>query len=296
MKPGLDVRTPYQFILWAEQKFEDADLYYGHGTDNAYDEAAYLILRGLGLPFDLDDVDLNQELPAEKIEFLVELIRCRVEKRLPVAYLLNEAWFCGLSFYVDDSVLIPRSPIAELIADRFSPWCEVERVSSIVDIGTGSGCIAIASALSFPAARVDAVDISRDALAVAEENVRRHELSDRIRLIRSNLYESLAGQHYDIIIANPPYVDESDMDTLPEEYRHEPGLALAAGDDGLDIVRHILSDSREYMSDNGILVCEVGNSQEALMEAYPDYPFFWFEFEFGGHGVFLLTAAQLDQL
>ncbi len=296
MKPGPEVHTPYQFILWAQERFEESGLYYGHGTDNAYDEAAYLILRGLGLPFDLDDTQLNQDLDAEGIEYLGELVRCRVEQRRPVAYLLNEAWFCGLPFYVDETVLIPRSPIAELIAERFSPWCEEERVASILDIGTGSGCIAVASALAFPAARVDAVDISADALAVAEENVRRHELADRLRLVRSNLYENLAGQRYDIIIANPPYVDENDMDTLPEEYRHEPGLALAAGDDGLDIVRQILSESREYMSEDGILICEVGNSQEALIEAYPDLPFFWFEFEFGGHGVFLLTASQLDQL
>jgi ribosomal protein L3 glutamine methyltransferase len=213
-----------------------------------------------------------------------------------VAYLLNEAWFCGLPFYVDEAVLIPRSPIAELIADRFSPWCREEQVSSILDIGTGSGCIAVASALAFPAARVDAIDVSREALAVAEENVRRHELSHRLRLVRSNLFENLAGQRYDIIIANPPYVDVTDMDNLPEEYRHEPRLALAAGEDGLDIVRQILSEAREYMSDEGILICEVGNSQEALAEAYPDYPFLWFEFEFGGQGVFLLTACQLDQL
>ena len=296
MKPGPELRTPYQFILFAEDLFENAGLYYGHGTDNAYDEAAYLVLRALGLPFELDDRQLNQQLSEEIATFLGGLIRQRIEQRRPVAYLLNEAWFCGLPFYVDESVLIPRSPLAELIAEQFQPWCDPAKVNNVLDIGTGSGCIAIACATAFPQARVDAIDLSREALAVAEENVRRHQLSSRMRLVRSDLFENLGGQRYDIIIANPPYVDVEDMASLPAEFLHEPRMALEAGDDGLDIVRRILRHSREYLEDHGILICEVGNSQEALVDAFPEYPFLWLEFEHGGHGVFLLTAEQLDQL
>ena len=296
MKPGPEVRTPYQFILFAEECFETAGLFYGHGTDNAYDEAAYLVLRALGLPFELDDSQLNQELGEEVSTFLGDLIRQRIEQRKPVAYILNEAWFCGLPFYVDESVLIPRSPLAELITEQFAPWCDPTGVKRILDVGTGSGCIAIACAKAFPGAKVDAIDLSREALAVAEENVRRHQLTDSMRLVRSDLYANLAGQRYDIIVANPPYVDAEDMSSLPAEFSHEPRLALEAGDDGLDIVRRILKQSRDYLEDDGILICEVGNSQQALVEAFPACPFLWFEFEHGGHGVFLLTAEQLDQL
>jgi ribosomal protein L3 glutamine methyltransferase len=292
----VELNTPYQFILWAEDCFDEAGLYFGHGTDNAYDEAVYIILRALGLSFELEDAQLNQVLSTEAKDYLKALVRRRIEEREPVAYILNEAWFCGLPFYVDERVLVPRSPIAELIQEQFSPWIEAAEVSRILDIGTGSGCIAIASALAFTEARVDAVDISADALAVADENARRHGVSERLRLVRSDLYENLEGQRYDIIIANPPYVDVKDMAALPEEFRHEPGLALEAGEDGLDIVRRLLAQSRGHLNDAGILIVEVGNSQQAMVEAYPQLPFMWLEFEHGGHGVFLLTAEQLDAL
>jgi ribosomal protein L3 glutamine methyltransferase len=288
--------TPYQFILWAEQQFKDANLFFGHGTDNAYDEAAYLILRGLGLPFDLEDTLLNQSLPAEAKDYLLALIQERIEKRLPVAYILNEAWFCGLPFYVDERVLVPRSPIAELIGERFTPWVNSDEVKRILDIGTGSGCIAIASALAFGEAEVDAVDISAEALAVAIENSRRHGVSERLRLIKSDLYENLEGQRYDIIIANPPYVDAEDMANLPQEYEHEPRDGLEAGEDGLLIVRKILAAARQHLNANGVLIVEVGNSQLALVEAYPKLAFMWLDFEQGGDGVFLLTAEQLEVL
>jgi ribosomal protein L3 glutamine methyltransferase len=291
-----EIDTPYQFILWAEQQFEGSNLFFGHGTDNAYDEAAYLILRGLGLPFDLEDTLLNQSLPLEAKDYLLALIQERIEKRLPVAYILNEAWFCGLPFYVDERVLVPRSPIAELIGERFSPWVNSDQVKRILDIGTGSGCIAIASALAFSDAAVDAVDISAEALAVAIENSRRHGVSERLRLIKSDLYENLEGQRYDIIIANPPYVDAEDMANLPQEYEHEPRHGLEAGEDGLLIVRKILATSRQHLNENGVLIVEVGNSQIALVEAYPQLDFMWLDFEHGGDGVFLLTAEQLEVL
>jgi ribosomal protein L3 glutamine methyltransferase len=292
----LEVNTPYQFILWAEQCFDEADLCFGHGTDNAYDEAAYLILRGLSLPFEIDDAQLNQRLDKEAKEFLLGLVSHRIEHRQPVAYMLNEAWFCGLPFYVDERVLVPRSPIAELIREQFTPWVVSDEVANILDMGTGSACIAVACAIAFPEAKVDAVDISIDALAVADENSRRHGVDDRLRLVRSDLYENLQGQRYDIIVANPPYVDTEDMTNLPAEFRHEPRLALQAGEDGLDIVRQLIAQSRRYLNDAGILVVEVGNSEDALIENYPHIPFMWLEFEHGGHGVFLLTAEQLDGL
>ncbi len=295
MNSSIAANTPYQFILWAEQCFEQANLCYGHGTDNAGDEAAYLVLRALDLSFDCDEVQLNQTLNEETRDYLAALVRCRIEQREPVAYLLGEAWFCGLPFYVDKRVLVPRSPIAELIREQFSPWAVAAGVSRILDIGTGSGCIAIASALAFPDARVDAVDISADALAVADENSRRYAVSDRLRLIRSDLYENLQEQRYDIIIANPPYVNAEELAALPAEFHHEPILGLAAGEDGLDIVRQILKQSRDHLNQTGILIVEVGNSQEALLAAFPQLPFLWLEFEYGGHGVFLLTAEQLEQ-
>ncbi len=296
MNSPAELNTPWQFILWAEQRFDDADLCFGHGTDNAYDEAVYLILRGLDLPFELDDAQLNQALSQQLKDYLTALVERRIEQRQPVAYMLNEAWFCGLPFYVDERVLVPRSPIAELIAEQFSPWVVAEKVSRILDMGTGSGCIAIAAALAFDEARVDAVDISEDALAVADENSRRHGVSERLRLIRSDLYENLDGQCYDIIIANPPYVDAGDMAALPVEYQHEPRLGLEAGEDGLDLVRQLVDQSRAHLNDAGILIMEVGNSQQALVKAYPQLAFTWLEFEHGGHGVFLLRAEQLDGL
>jgi ribosomal protein L3 glutamine methyltransferase len=296
VKSPEEVNTPYQFILWAEKCFDESGLFYGHGTDNAYDEAVYLILRGLGLSFELDDAELNQFLSKQAKDYLDALVRQRIEQRLPVAYILNEAWFGGLPFYVDERVLVPRSPIAELIGEKFSPWVNANEVKHILDVGTGSACIAIALALAFEDAMVDAVDISSDALAVAEENCRRHGVGDRLRLIRSDLYENLDGQRYDIIIANPPYVDAEDMQNLPEEYQHEPRLGLEAGEDGLLLVTQLLSQSRNHLNDEGILIVEVGNSQHALIEAFPQLPFMWLDFEHGGDGVFLLTAEQLEAL
>jgi len=273
--------------------FEHANIYYGHGTDNALDEASYLVMAALGLPFDLSDDELEQTVDLVTVDRIWELARQRVDERIPVAYLVNQAWFCGLPFYVDQHVLIPRSPVAELIEENFHPWINEKQVKHILDIGTGSGCIAIACAAAFPDAIVDAIDISPAALAVAQKNIDTYYLGDRVHLFKSDLYETLAGKRYDLIIANPPYVDAEDMQALPAEFLHEPRLALAAGNDGLDLVRRIISDSGEHMNMDAVLIVEVGNSQQAMEVAFPRLPMVWLEFERGGEGVFLVSARDL---
>ena len=285
--------TPAGLIDWLEQRFRDADLCYGHGTDNPGDEAAYLVLAALAIPFDAGDEELNRRLDRAEIERIRELAEERITRRKPVAYLVRQAWFCGLPFYVDERVLIPRSPIAELIEQRFSPWVWEDDVKRILDVGTGSGCIAIACALAFPEAAVDAVDVDEDALAVARINVENHDLADCVRPIHSNLFDALAGRRYDLIVANPPYVSAAEMLDLPEEYHHEPEPALAAGPDGLDVVRRILKEARAHLTEHGVLIVEVGDSRDAVTDAFPELPFTWLEFERGGDGVFLLTADQL---
>ena len=287
--------TIQDFIDWGARKLGDASLFYGHGTENALDEAAYLILNALNLPYDLAPEALQVELPLNTREAILHVLDRRITEQKPAAYLTNEALFSGLSFYVDERVLIPRSPIAELIEERFSPWINESRVNRILDLCTGSGCIAIASAYAFPDTIVDAVDLSDDALQVAHINIERHKMNDRVFPVKSDLFTGLSGRKYDIIVSNPPYVSKQEMEQLPREYMHEPAFGLESGEKGLDATITILRQSADFLNPNGILVVEVGNSEGALVERFPEVPFMWLEFERGGHGVFLLTVEQLNE-
>lgn len=290
-----ELKTIRDYIRWGVSRFNEAELYYGHGMSSALDEVVYLCLFALNLPHNFSESYFDAALTSDEKKAIYKLLSRRIEEKTPASYLTGEAWFAGLPFIVNESVLVPRSPVAELIVKQFAPWVEAEAVENILDLCCGSGCIGIASAYAFDWAYVDMVDISPEAIEVAAENIQRHELDERVSVIESDLFENVPQRHYDIIISNPPYVDAEDMASLPDEYLHEPELGLAAGDDGLDLVIPMLQQAREYLTDQGILVVEVGNSQYALQEAYPHVPFCWLNFERGGSGVFLLTAQQMDE-
>lgn len=290
------LQTLRDYVRWAASRFNEAGLVFGHGTDNAFDEAAALVLHTLHLPPSIADPYWDARVTRGEADAILARAQRRVRERLPLPYITGEAWFAGLSFHVDRRVLVPRSPIAELIESGFTPWLNPDAVTRVLDIGTGSGCIAVGCAHAFPEARIDAGDVSADALAIAELNVRRHGVQHQVNILVSDVYEGLeTNVRYDLIVANPPYVDALDMAALAPEYRHEPRLGLEAGEDGLDVVRRILAGAAARLNPGGVLVVEVGNSEAAVSRTWPDLPFLWLEFERGGHGVFLLTAEQLQE-
>ncbi|MDO9169572.1 MAG: 50S ribosomal protein L3 N(5)-glutamine methyltransferase [Methylobacter sp.] len=287
--------TIRDYIRWAASLFTEAEVSFGHGTTTALDEAAALVLHTIHQPYNLADAYLQSVLTLSERQAVIDIIDRRINERIPAAYLTHEAIFAGLSFYVDQRVLVPRSPIAELIEQRFSPWVEEDQVVRILDLCTGSGCIAIACAYAFADAYVDAVDLSADALAVAELNVAKHQLVDVVTLYQSDLFKELPDTRYDIIVSNPPYVSLEEWEQLPVEFRAEPDMGFKGGHSGLDIVLRILVEAGQYLTEQGILIVEVGSSAETLQNTFPDVPFFWLNFERGGDGVFLLTAEQLSQ-
>lgn len=285
--------TIRDLVRWGVSRFNQAEIYYGHGMANALDEAVFMALSTLNLPLNISENYFDSRLTLAEREQILNLYRRRISERTPAAYLTNEAWFAGLKFYVNENVLVPRSPIAELIENQFQPWIDVDQVERVLDLCSGSGCIGIACAYAFEWAEVDLADISPQAIEVAEKNIKHHQLQDQVSVYQSDLFSALEGKKYNIIVSNPPYVDAEDMASLPDEFRREPEVGLAAGEDGLDLVKVILKQAANYLSPGGILVVEVGNSQVALEQLLPEVGFYWLEFERGGEGVFLLTYDQL---
>ncbi|MBA4501907.1 50S ribosomal protein L3 N(5)-glutamine methyltransferase [Marinobacterium marinum] len=285
--------TLRDYIRWTLSEFHRHQVYFGHGHATAWDEACQLVLNAVDLPWDTDPAVLDARLlPAESMR-VQEFVRQRTLERKPLPYITGEAWFMGLPFQVDERVLIPRSPIAELIEQGFEPWLRPGPVGRILDLCTGSGCIGIACALAFPEAEVDLADISGDALEVARQNIARYELEERVYARQGDLFAAVPGARYDLIVSNPPYVDQNDLADMPEEYGHEPALALGSGSDGLDITRRILREAGSHLAEDGLLVVEVGNSEVHLMSSLPELPLVWVELERGGNGVFVITAADL---
>lgn len=287
--------TISELIDQTARRLEAAGLCFGHGTDNARDEAAWLVLHVAGEPLDGSFSAWGRAVTQGERDKVAQLLDRRCKERLPLAYLLGTAWFAGLEFIVDENVLVPRSPLAELILDGYQPWVRPGGVSRVLDLCTGSGCIAIATAVYMPEARVDAADISAAALDVARRNVERHGLEKRVRLFQSDLFSDIPRVPYGLIVTNPPYVPSGSIGGLPAEYGAEPGLGLASGEDGLDAVLSILLDAPRFLGEDGILVCEVGESEQCLADALPSVPFIWLEFLHGGSGVFVLTREQLEQ-
>lgn len=291
-----ELSTIRDFQRWAVSAFNAAGVAFGHGTDNAWDEARWLVLGALHLPFDSPDWVLDARLGSRERQRLRALLTRRIGERVPTAYLLGEAWFAGLRFHVTPAVLIPRSPLAELLATGCEPWLGGAEPQRILDLCCGSGCIGIAAALRWPDAEVLLADVSQAALEVAQANVTLHGVGVRVHIVESDLFSALDGERFDLILCNPPYVDAADMNALPAEYRHEPRLGLAAGDDGLALARRILADAAKHLKDDALLVLEVGNSAPALERALPHLPFLWPDLEQGGHGVALIRASELASL
>lgn len=281
-------------IRFGATQMAQSDIYFGHGTDNAWDEAIFLLLEVLQLPWSLLDSIIDARLTQSERDQVLNLYLRRIHERKPAPYLVGRAWFAELPFLVNEHVLVPRSPFAELIEKQFSPWL-TKNPERILDLCTGSGCIGIATALAFPESTVDLSDISAHAVDTAWQNIDYHQVDDRVRAVESDLFSALDDQRYDLIITNPPYVDKEDLDSMPKEYHHEPEIALASGEDGLNFTRRLLTEAKKHLAEDGLLFCEVGNSWWALDEAFPDLNLTWIEFENGGHGVFVIDAKTLAQ-
>ena len=286
--------TLRDYLRFAVSRFNQAKLYFGHGSNDAYDEAAYLILHALHLPLDKLEPFLDARLTDIERAAVLSIIQQRVEKRIPAAYLTHQAFLGDFNFYIDERVIVPRSFIAELLINQLSPWVAAPgMIGSVLDLCTGSGCLALLAAHAFPNSNVDAVDLSQDALAVAERNVADYQMQDRVHLIESDLFAKLGNKKYDLIISNPPYVDAGSIATLPQEYRHEPKLALSSGHDGLDATRIILKEAAKHLTDNGVLIVEIGHNRDVLEAAYPDLPFTWLDVSAGDEFVFMLRRNEL---
>ena len=289
-----ELSTLRDLMRFSVSRFSEAGLYFGHGSDNAWDESAYLLLHTLHLPLDRLEPFMDARLTSDERAAALHIINRRITERLPAAYLTNEAWLGDCRFYVDQRVIVPRSHIAELLHEQLSPWIDDPwAVGSVLDLCTGSGCLAILAAQAFPEAHVDAVDLSPDALAVARRNVDDYQLGSRLRLVESNAFAGVAGERYDVIISNPPYVNAESMAALPEEYRREPGLALASGEDGLDFTRLILKEAAAHLNPKGVLIVEIGNNQHELEQAFPEIPFTWLDTAAGDQFVFMLHREDL---
>ncbi len=297
MKPFIiidELSTIRDWLRYTVSQFEKCEVFFGHGTDNAYDEAVWLIMRALHLPMDTLDNFIDATITTAERKHLAHLIERRVNERIPTAYLLREAWLKGYKFYVDERVIVPRSFIAELLENSLSPWIEyAEMVESVADICTGSGCLGVLLADAFPNATVDVVDISPDAIDVCNINIKNYQLEDRITAIQSDMFSALSGKTYDLIISNPPYVDAPSMAVLPHEYRNEPQLALGSGEAGLDHTHTLIKEAAKYLNDGGLLVVEIGHNRDALLATYPNLPFTWLEVESGDQFVFLLAKEDL---
>ena len=292
-----ELSTLRDLMRFSVSRFTEAKLFFGHGTDNAWDEAAYLLLHTLHLPIDRLDPFMDARLTSDERAAALSMVERRIKERLPAAYLTNEAWLGDYRFYVDERVIVPRSHIAELLREQFSPWIEDPwAVHRVLDLCTGSACLAILAAEAFPEALIDAVDLSSDALAVAQRNVDDYGLGNRLKLIQSDAFASIQGQRYDVILSNPPYVNSESMAALPEEYRREPQLALASGEDGLDFTRIILREAANHLNPEGVLVVEIGHNRDELEQAFPETPFTWLDTSAGDQHVFMLRCEDLPEL
>ena len=288
-----EIITVRDCLRWATSRFQEAELFYGHGTESAWDEAVHLVLQNLFLPIDIDNRIIDARLTFSEREKIIEDVYRRVVERVPLPYLTHAAWFAGLKFYVDKRVIVPRSPVGELIRNHYSPWLDQANVYNVLDLCCGSGCIGIASSYVFQKAHIVLADLSPEALEVAQRNVTDHQIEQRTELICSDLFNKLGGRHFDLIVANPPYVNQGDYRAMPTEFRHEPRVALEAGENGLEYIKRILKQAPHHLTSQGVLIVEVGDSEQALKEHYPDIPFTWLEFADGGHGVFLFAAKDL---